>query len=49
MENERRTGFGCRRPRSDIEAARAIAYQRAEQIQFEGKHCRSDIALKALV
>ncbi|PAD73466.1 phosphoribosylamine--glycine ligase [Paenibacillus campinasensis] len=33
----------------DIEAARAIAYQRAEQIQFEGKHCRSDIALKALV
>lgn len=32
-----------------IEAARKIAYERAEQIQFEGKQCRSDIALKALV
>ncbi|WP_106768897.1 phosphoribosylamine--glycine ligase [Paenibacillus faecalis] len=33
----------------DIEAARRAAYERAEQIHFEGKHCRSDIALKALI
>lgn len=33
----------------EIEAARRAAYERAEQIHFEGKHCRSDIALKALI
>lgn len=33
---------------SDIAAARVKAYERADQIRFEGKHCRTDIALKAL-
>ncbi|ANY72932.1 phosphoribosylamine--glycine ligase [Paenibacillus ihbetae] len=34
---------------ADIAAARAKAYARAESIAFEGKHNRTDIALKALV
>jgi len=34
---------------TDIAAARAKAYARAESIAFEGKHNRTDIALKALV
>lgn len=34
---------------ADIAAARAKAYARAESIVFEGKHNRTDIALKALV
>lgn len=34
---------------ADIAAARAKAYERAESIAFEGKHNRTDIALKALV
>jgi phosphoribosylamine--glycine ligase len=33
----------------DITAAREQAYQVAKEINFEGKHQRSDIALKALV
>ena len=33
----------------DIASARAKAYERAEQITFDGKHCRTDIAAKALV
>lgn len=33
----------------DIASARANAYAQAEQITFEGKHQRSDIAAKALV
>lgn len=37
------TGLGA-----DLEAARAKAYQAVEQIQYEGKHYRSDIAQKAL-
>jgi len=34
---------------ADIAVARAKAYARAESIAFEGKHNRTDIALKALV
>ncbi|MGM1049850.1 MAG: phosphoribosylamine--glycine ligase [Bacillota bacterium] len=34
---------------SDIASARAKAYERAEYIIFEGKHNRTDIAVKALV
>ncbi len=34
---------------ADIASARAKAYARAESIAFEGKHNRTDIALKALV
>ncbi|CAM3749832.1 MULTISPECIES: phosphoribosylamine--glycine ligase [Paenibacillus] len=34
---------------ADIAAARAKAYAQAESIAFEGKHNRTDIALKALV
>ncbi|WP_025681099.1 phosphoribosylamine--glycine ligase [Paenibacillus massiliensis] len=33
---------------ADIAAARAKAYEQAERITFEGKHQRTDIALKAL-
>lgn len=33
----------------DIAEARARAYADAERIQFAGKHCRTDIAVKALV
>ncbi|UNK19314.1 phosphoribosylamine--glycine ligase [Paenibacillus sp. N3/727] len=34
---------------SDIASARVKAYKRAEHIIFEGKHSRTDIAVKALV
>lgn len=34
---------------SDIASARAKAYERADHIIFEGKHSRTDIAVKALV
>ncbi|ANE45376.1 phosphoribosylamine--glycine ligase [Paenibacillus swuensis] len=34
---------------ADIAAARAAAYADAERIRFEGKHMRSDIAMKALM